>query len=97
QKLIKHMARTQAVAVDHGEHLTHREIDVLKLTARGLSNEKIADQLGIGTRTVRQHLMNIYAKMGVSSRMEAVAKALREGWIGLDTEERNRETPKRRL
>ncbi len=97
QKLVKHMARTQAVAVDYGQHLTPREFDVLKLTARGLSNEKIADQLGIGTRTVRQHLMNIYAKMGVSSRMEAVSKALREGWIGLDTEERNREAPKRRL
>jgi len=84
QRLFKRTARLP-VAVSSAEHLTRRELDVLKLTARGLSNEKIADQLGIGSRTVKQHLMNTYAKMGVSSRMEAVSKALREGWISLDT------------
>jgi len=84
QRLFKRTARLP-VAVNSAEHLTHRELDVLKLTARGLSNQKIAAQLGIGDRTVKQHLMNIYGKMGVNSRMEAVSKALREGWIDLDS------------
>ncbi len=84
QRLFKRTARLP-VAVNCAEHLTRRELDVLKLTARGLSNQKIAAQLGIGDRTVKQHLMNIYGKMGVNSRMEAVSKALREGWIDLDS------------
>jgi DNA-binding CsgD family transcriptional regulator len=50
-----------------------------------MTNQATASYLGIGERTVRQHLMNTYAKMGVTSRMEAVSKALREGWIDLDS------------
>ncbi len=84
QRIFKRTAHLP-VAVSSAEHLTSRELDVLKLTSRGLSNEKIADHLGIGSRTVRQHLMNTYSKMGVSSRMEAVSKALRERWIDLDS------------
>jgi len=84
QRLFKRTARLP-MAVNSAEHLTRRELDVLKLTARGLSNQKIAAQLGIGDRTVKQHLMNIYGKMGVNSRMEAVSRALREGWIDLDS------------
>ncbi len=57
---------------------------MLKLTAKGLSNQNIADQLGIGSRIVRQHLMDIYGKMGVSSRTEAVSKALRQRWLDPD-------------
>lgn len=83
QKLYKR-ALPPAVAVSATEHLTQREVEVLELTARGLSNEKIADQLRIGTRTVRQHLTHIYDKLGVSSRTEAVSKAVRKGWISLD-------------
>jgi DNA-binding NarL/FixJ family response regulator len=82
-RLFKRTARLP-IAVNSAEHLTPRELDVLKLAARGLSNQKIAAQLGIGDRTVKQHLMNVYGKMGVSSRMETVSKALREGWIALD-------------
>jgi DNA-binding NarL/FixJ family response regulator len=84
-KLFKRTARL-SIAVNPAEHLTPRELDVLKLAARGLSNQKIAAELGIGERTVRQHLMNIYGKMGVASRTEAVSKALKEGWIALDSD-----------
>lgn len=83
QRLFKRTAR-QPVMVNSVEHLTRRELDVLKLTARGMSNKDIATQLAIGSRTVRQHLMNIFAKMGVSSRTEAVSKALRHRWLDLD-------------
>lgn len=82
-KLFQRTARLP-VAVNSAEHLTPRELDVLKLAARGMSNKQIATQLGIGDRTVRQHLMNIFDKMGVSSRTEAASKALRQHWIDLD-------------
>lgn len=65
QRLFKRTARLP-ITVNSAEHLTRRELDVLKLAAKGLSNQNIADQLGIGSRTVRQHLMNIFGKMGVS-------------------------------
>ncbi len=83
QKIFKHTARLP-IAVNSAEHLTPRELDVLKLTAKGLNNQEIANQLGIGKRTVRQHLMNIYGKMGVNSRTEAVSKALKQNWFELD-------------
>jgi DNA-binding NarL/FixJ family response regulator len=65
--------------------LHYRELEVLKLTTRGLSNKDIAAELVISERTVQTHLFNIYRKLGVDSRTQAVLYALREGWITLDT------------
>lgn len=56
---------------------SERESEVARLLARALSNREIANQLGISERTVEFHLTNIYRKMGVSSRAEAIVK-LRE-------------------
>lgn len=70
--------------VDEVELLTPREIQVLQLAARGMSNKDIGSELGITVRTVKGHLMNIYAKMNVKSRTEAVSCALKEGWITLE-------------
>ncbi|BCX47340.1 DNA-binding response regulator [Haloferula helveola] len=53
--------------------LTHREEETLVLLTKGYSNKEIADHLGIGIETVRSHLKNIYTKMHVRSRTEAVA------------------------
>jgi DNA-binding NarL/FixJ family response regulator len=61
--------------------LTKRELEVLVLAARGMSNRKIADYLGLSESTVRRHLANIYPKMGVHSRGEAVRKALDNEWL----------------
>jgi DNA-binding NarL/FixJ family response regulator len=58
--------------------LTTRETEVLKLLAEGLSNEQIADRLYISRRTVEHHVSNIFAKLGLSSRSEAVAYAVRK-------------------
>ncbi len=80
QRLFKRTARLP-VAVSSAEHLTRRELDVLKLAARGMSNAEIAGHLDIGSRTVKQHLMNVYGKMGVHSRTEAVSKALIRRWL----------------
>jgi DNA-binding NarL/FixJ family response regulator len=61
--------------------LTAREIQVLRLAARGLSNKEIAQQLRIWVETVKTHLHNVYARLGVRTRRAAMAKALRLGLI----------------
>jgi two-component system, NarL family, response regulator LiaR len=61
--------------------LTPREMDVLRAAARGLANKQIATELGMSARTVQTHLTRVFAKLGVSSRTEAVLHALREGWV----------------
>lgn len=66
------------------EPLTEREIDVLHLAAKGLTNKAIGQALGISDRTVQGHLANIYGKLGVGSRTEAVTEALKLGWIVLE-------------
>ena len=66
-------------ADDHG--LSARELEVLVLAGRGLSNAQIASRLHISEATVKRHLANVYPKMGVSSRNEAVSRAMSEGWI----------------
>lgn len=66
------------------EGLTERELDVLRLAARGHTNRAIGHELGISDRTVQGHLANIFGKLGVSTRTEAVLLALKQGWITLD-------------
>ena len=66
---------------EQAEPLSDREIEVLRLTARGMTNKEMGRQLGISARTVQGHLANIYGKLGVYSRTEAVTEALRRGWI----------------
>ncbi|MFL5627337.1 MAG: response regulator [Ktedonobacteraceae bacterium] len=63
--------------------LSERELDVLRLAARGLPNKEIARRLKLSIRTVHSHLANIFTKMQVGSRTEAVLLALREGIITL--------------
>ena len=63
--------------------LSEREFDVLRLAARGLPNKEIARRLGLSIRTVHSHLANIFTKMQVGSRTEAVLLALRQGMITL--------------
>jgi DNA-binding NarL/FixJ family response regulator len=66
------------------ETLTDREIEILRLVAQGLTNRAIGLALGISDRTVQGHLANIYGKLNVSSRTEAVTKALKQGWITIE-------------
>jgi DNA-binding NarL/FixJ family response regulator len=63
------------------EQLTPRELDILTLMARGLRNKEIASQLFITERTVKFHANAIYRKLDVSSRTEAVSKALKHGLV----------------
>jgi DNA-binding NarL/FixJ family response regulator len=64
-----------------GGVLSARELEILLLAARGLSNRKIGENLHIAEATVRRHLANTYSKIEVSSRGEATRKALQEEWI----------------
>jgi DNA-binding NarL/FixJ family response regulator len=66
------------------EALTEREIDVLRLAAKGLTNKAIGQSLSISDRTVQGHLANIYGKLNASSRTEAVTEALKQGWIVIE-------------
>lgn len=64
--------------------LSDREMEVLREAARGLPNKDIARRLNLSVRTVHTHLGNIFTKLGVGSRTEAVLLALRRGWITLE-------------
>ena len=73
-----------AAAQEQVEALTDREVAVLRLAALGWTNKAIAAELLISDRTVQGHLANIYSKIGVTPRPEAVTKALKLGWLVLD-------------
>jgi DNA-binding NarL/FixJ family response regulator len=69
--------------VQHVETLTERELEVLRLAARGQTNKQIGAALQISDRTVQNHLANIYAKLAVASRTEAVTVGLQRNLITL--------------
>jgi NarL family two-component system response regulator LiaR len=64
-----------------GHDLTARECEVLTLMVEGLNNPKIGERLSISVTTVRSHVSNIFSKLGVSNRAEAIVLALRQGLI----------------
>jgi DNA-binding CsgD family transcriptional regulator len=65
------------------EPLTPREMEVIQLMAQGLANKQIALALGISEHTVKFHLSSLYAKLGISSRTEAVKRGIELGLISL--------------
>ncbi|HEY33233.1 MAG TPA: response regulator transcription factor [Dehalococcoidia bacterium] len=77
------------IATDSGEAkavdvLSEREAEILKMAAKGISNKDIAEQLFLSPRTVQVHLGNIFNKLGVASRTEAVLYGLKRGLLSLD-------------
>jgi two-component system, NarL family, response regulator LiaR len=71
-------------APDSPEALTEREVDVLRLLAQGQANKQIALNLRIGEKTVKTHVSNILAKLGVPSRTQAALYAVRIGLVSAD-------------
>jgi len=74
-----HKSETQPV-----EQLTDREMEVLRLVAKGFTNKAIGVQLSISDRTVQGHLAHIFDKLQAASRTEAVMRAVSLGWISQD-------------
>ena len=74
-----HTSLESEPALDHT--LSPREMEVLDSAALGLTNKEIAYRLGISDRTVQFHMNSIFNKTGTSSRTEAVALAVRSGWL----------------
>ena len=64
--------------------LSGRELEIVLLASRGLSNRRIASRLHLAESTVKRHVANAFSKMGVGSRGEAARKALSEGWITVE-------------
>jgi len=86
RKVINRFAQSEEKS-SNGEildQLTERELEILRLAAKGMSNREIARDLVISIRTAQTHLSNIFNKMGVGSRTEAVVHGLRKGWITLE-------------
>ncbi len=69
------------------EELTQRELQVLQLAADGLINKEIAEKLVISEKTVKNHIANIFSKLQVNDRTQAILHALRKGLVTLSTEE----------
>lgn len=75
---------TRITDPSHSSHgLSERELQVLELVARGLTNKNIAKVLFLSIRTVEAHMRNLFEKLGVSSRTEAVTQAVLHHWIQL--------------
>ena len=83
-RMLTELARPEpAPAADPDpDHLTERELDVLRLVVRGMRNKEIAAELGISENTAKFHLRNILDKLHAQNRAEVVARAMREGLVG---------------
>ena len=66
------------------EPLSEREKEMLRLLSTGKSNKEIAEALGLSIRTVKTHMSNIFTKMNVTSRNEALVKAMKSGLITME-------------
>lgn len=65
--------------------ISERELEIVRLVATGATNQQIARELMISVNTVKVHLKNIFAKLGIQSRTEVALYAVREGWVDLGT------------
>jgi DNA-binding NarL/FixJ family response regulator len=84
-KLVDHLGKRGSYrAAEMQEGLTGREMEVLRATAYGQPNKAIAGALAISPQTVQVHLRNIFSKLGVNNRSEAVAYAIRHGLISFE-------------
>jgi NarL family two-component system response regulator LiaR len=86
RKLVQRSVALQSARgeIESGSKLTPREIEILRLASRGMSNKELSEKLSVSLRTVKAHLSNIFNKMGCSSRTDAIIKGLKQGYISLD-------------
>lgn len=84
QRFIPQMVGSRMAERVPGSRLTRREIEVLRLLAKGLSNKEIAVTLGFTEHAAKSHLKNILGKLGVEDRTKAVVTALQRGIVELE-------------
>ncbi len=84
KQLVQRASGNSSVQEETVESLTEREMEVLRLAAKGMGNKQIGSALAISDRTVQGHLANIYSKLHVTTRTEAVLFAVRRKWIILE-------------
>ena len=82
KRMLRHSAKPLPVGLS--EKLSLREQEILSLVARGMNNKNVALQLSLSSSTVKTYLVEIFAKLGVNSRTEAVITGLRAGLLSLD-------------
>jgi DNA-binding NarL/FixJ family response regulator len=82
-RLVDALVQRTEDAPDPGAQLTPRERDVLTMLARGLSNKRIAYELGLSEKTVKAHVGHVLAKLGVADRTQAALYAVRTGLANL--------------
>ena len=76
--------RGETSPAERAERLTAREIEILQLTADGLSMDAVAARLAISPHTIRTHMQNVLTKLGVHSKLEAITFAIRTGKVRLE-------------
>jgi len=78
---LRHRGAQEATEQQRAERLTPRETEILQLMADGVPSEDIAKRLGVSPYTLRTHVQNILTKLGVHSKLEALAFAIRQGKV----------------
>ena len=86
RKVMERLRQTKVEPTEEraSDLLSERELTILKMAAKGMSNSDIAEELHLSARTVESHLGSIFNKLGVGSRTEAVIKAMKKGWFTLE-------------
>ena len=83
-KVMQRLTKAEPTEERASDLLSKRELAILKMAAKGMSNSDIAEELHLSARTVESHLGSIFNKLGVGSRTEAVIKAMKKGWFTLE-------------
>jgi DNA-binding NarL/FixJ family response regulator len=81
QKVMRQFSALPGKQTSLFDDLTPRELEVLKLIAEGLSNKEIAEELTISEKTVKNHINNIFSKLHVNDRSQAILYAIRKGLV----------------
>jgi len=84
RKVMQRLTKVEPTGERASDLLSERELTILKMAAKGMSNSDIAEKLHLSARTVESHLGSIFNKLGVGSRTEAVIKAMKKGWFTLE-------------
>ncbi len=84
RKVMNRFIHDQKVKNEPVKLIADREMEVLKLASKSLSNQEIANKMGLSLHTVEAHMRHIFTKLKVGSRTEAILLAIRQGWITIE-------------